>query len=129
MTGRPSDYSDNVAATILERLADGASLRAICADEAMPARSTVFLWLAENKSFSDQYARAREAQGDGEFDKITEVAESATPENVNVARLRIDALKWRASKLAPKKYGDKVAHVGGDESDAPINHSISVKFV
>ena len=32
-------------------------------------------------------------------------------------RLQVDARKWAAGKLAPKKYGDKLA-VGGDE-DAP----------
>lgn len=31
-------------------------------------------------------------------------------------RLRMDARKWVASKLKPKKYGDKLALAGDDES-------------
>jgi len=32
------------------------------------------------------------------------------PENINRSRLRVDARKWAASKLAPRKYGDRVEH-------------------
>jgi len=31
-------------------------------------------------------------------------------ENIQRSRLRVDALKWVASKLAPRKYGDRVEH-------------------
>lgn len=93
---------------ICERIAEGESLRDICASKKMPNRSSVFKWLAGNEELSDQYARAREAQGDGEFDEIRKIATAATPENVQVARLQIDALKWRAGKLRPKVYGDKL---------------------
>jgi hypothetical protein len=34
--GRPSDYCAEIAMTICDRLADGESLRAICADAEMP---------------------------------------------------------------------------------------------
>jgi hypothetical protein len=47
--GRPSEYSDKIAEAICERLLNGESLRAICADPAMPARATVFRWLARNQ--------------------------------------------------------------------------------
>jgi hypothetical protein len=30
------------------------------------------------------------------------------------------------SKVAPKKYGDKIAHVGGGSEDEPIKHQHSV---
>lgn len=106
----------------------GASLRAICTDDEMPAMSTVFRWLAEDsdegRAFSEQYARAREAQADTIFDEILAIADDGTNdyveklradgekdtafdgEHVQRSRLRVDARKWMASKLAPKKYGD-----------------------
>ena len=31
-------------------------------------------------------------------------------ENINRSRLRVDARKWAAARLAPKKYGDRVEH-------------------
>ena len=37
-------------------------------------------------------------------------------ENIQRSRLRVDARKWAAARLAPKKYGDRVEHdhKGGD---------------
>jgi hypothetical protein len=54
--------------------------------------------------------RAREAQADKLFKESLEIADKATPENVNVARLQVDTRKWAAARLAPKKYGDRISH-------------------
>lgn len=110
---RPSDYTQEIADLICEEIAKGRSLRAICADrdaefDSIPAERTVYRWLEEQETFRQHYARAREAQGDGKFEQTWEIAAAATPENVQVARLQIDTIKWQASKLAPKKYGDKI---------------------
>ena len=34
--------------------------------------------------------------------------EAFNSHDAQIGRLRVDALKWVASKLAPKRYGDKV---------------------
>lgn len=126
MAGRPTDYCVDVAAQICSRIADGESLRSICRDPAMPASSTVFVWLQVHPSFTEQYTRAREAQADALADDILEIADDArndwmerrkgdgeavtgweyNGEHVNRSRLRVDARKWIASKLKPKKYGE-----------------------
>lgn len=123
--GRPSEFSQETADAICERLADGESLRAICADEDMPNKATVFRWLGAFPAFSDQYARSREEQAETLADDIVSISDEAGTrsivndegDEVLVAfdatavarnRLRIDARKWVASKLKPKKYGDKV---------------------
>jgi len=116
--GRPTSYTDEIAEQICDRIARGESLKQILADKEsgwLPGESTVYRWLAENDFFRERYAHAREAQADGEFDQAKAIAMSATPENVQVARLQVDTIKWRAAKLAPKKYGDKIehAHSGG----------------
>lgn len=115
--GRPSKFTKELADKICECLANGDSLRKICASGNMPAASTVWLWLSENKAFSEQYARAREKQAEFYADEIVEIADSviASSDEVLKARLQIDARKWHASKLAPKKYGDKVTQ--------DVNHS------
>lgn len=132
---RPSTYSQETADIICERLANGESLRAICLDEDFPNKSTVFRWLAASEEFRDQYARARESQADALFDEILHIADTPeTGERVKVTedgktettredmlghrRLQIDARKWIASKLQPKKYGDKL-ELAGDPS-APL---------
>lgn len=133
-SGRSSTFSPAMADKICQRIAQGESLRAICKGKDTPAISTVFKWLADIKSFSDQYARAREEQAETLAGEIVAIAD-ATPElepvldkdgNVVEMRLhpayvawqknRVDARKWVASKLKPKVYGDKVQteHSGPD---------------
>ena len=55
------------------------------------------------------------------------VASAKNPENIQRSRLRVDARKWTASKLKPKKYGDKLTH-GGDP-DNPLKISGTVNFI
>jgi len=137
--------TDAVVFELLERIADGESLRAICRDDHMPDKATVFRWLADDAELRDQYARARETQADSIFDEIIEIADDArndwmekldaegqsagwvlNGDHVQRSRLRIDARKWMAGKLRPKVYGDKVEHehkggltvsVSGTEAD------------
>jgi len=125
--GRPSSFTQEVADTICERLADGESMRAICSEDGMPSTSMVCRWLASNETFREQYARARELQADALFDDVLTIAdngrndwmernfgeETRWVENGEAIRrsvLRIDARKWMAGKLQPKKYGDKQQH-------------------
>ena len=119
--GRPSDYSPEIAARICDLLASGESLRSICAADDMPAQSSVFLWLQKHSEFSEQYARAREAQMELWAGQIVEIADE-TNDDVQRARLRVDTRKWLMSKLAPKKYGDKVTneHTGPDGGPVQI---------
>lgn len=133
--GRQSGYSDATADAICERLANGESLVAICKRDGMPAASTVFKWLTERPAFSERYARAREAQADTLAQEILHIAntpqkgvivttkewgeEIRTADMIEHRRLQVDARKWIAAKLAPKKYGDKL-EVGGDPSSPLI---------
>jgi hypothetical protein len=104
----------------------------------MPDRSTVYDWLLRHPEFADQYARAREEQADTLADEIIAIADEQ-PEIIAVTdkktgaliehkldgaflqwqKNRIDARKWTAMKLKPKKYGDRMA-VEGVEGGAAI---------
>lgn len=121
-----AEFSQALFDAICERIADGESLREICAEPDMPSKTSVMRWLASNAALSDQYARARELQADHEFDEIKAIADKASPEDVQVARLRIDTRRWRAGKLRPKVYGDKLdlsgnvgfsVTIAGDDAD------------
>jgi hypothetical protein len=103
----------------------------------MPSCAAVFEWLNARPKFVEQYTRAREAQADMYADQIVDIADDAgmdvetvvlgngkkeqrlNGEAVARAKVRIDARKWVASKLKPKKYGDRVTHQG-DEEAPPI---------
>jgi hypothetical protein len=117
-TGRPSGFSQSAADTICARIADGESLRSICAEKAMPSRAAVFKWLQDFPIFADQYARAREDQAETYADDVVRIADQEL--DANRARVRIDARKWAAGKLKPKKYGDKVVNEHSGPDGAPI---------
>lgn len=125
--GRPTDYTKDMADKICEKISGGLSLRAICAEAGMPARGTVYRWLIENADFQDQYARAREKQADYFAEEIIEIADSAEAESaaVSKAKLQIDARKWAASKIAPKKYGDK-QEIDVKSSDGSMRPSVRI---
>ena len=124
--GRPSDYTPEIAAEICHRLAQGNSLRSICRADDMPSERAVFNWLQKHDEFVQQYARAREAQADTLADEILDISntpilgvktkigkdgvETTEGDMIEHRRLQVDARKWLAGKLAPKKYGDKTDH-------------------
>jgi hypothetical protein len=114
--GRPSSYTEAMASEICRRMVEGESLRTICKAPGMPTFVTVFNWMRAHPEFLEQYARAREAQADAHVEEMLEVARQAvhakTSEEVQGYRLLVDTLKWRASKMKPKSYGDKVTLEG-----------------
>ncbi len=125
--GRPESYSQSIADRICEQIATTQrSLRTICTDENMPSVQTVLKWLREDKNgFLAQYTRAKEEQADLLVEDMLDIADDGTndymtiekgdktynvedKEVTNRSKLRVETRKWIASKLKPKKYGDKL---------------------
>ncbi len=105
--GRPSKFSQELADEICNRLAHGETLRSIIASSPhLPERRTIYAWLDAQQDFQLQYKKARAEQADYYAELI--VDESFSSHDAGIGRLRVDALKWAASKMAPKKYGDKI---------------------
>lgn len=136
--GRPSTFTPETVDAICEHIAQGKSLVRWSAVEGNAGYTTVMRWLRDSEEFRNKYACAREAQADFLAEEIVQIAddglndtyetEDGPKTNQDViarSRLRVDARKWYASKLAPKKYGDKVetTHTGA------IDHSLTVNFV
>jgi hypothetical protein len=138
--GRPTLYTVELADRICELILDGQSLRKICEAEDMPHRATVMRWLGAHDSFRDQYARVKAEQAEVMADEIVSIADEGDTkvvvcgdgtsmvvfDSTAVARnrLRVDARKWVAAKLLPKKYGDKVQQ----EVSGPDGGPIAVSF-
>lgn len=106
--GRPSEYTPEQADSICTWVAEGRSLRSWCR---LHERSmhTVYKWLRETPDFMQRYARAHDDRADSLADEIVEIADEAqwgTLEQIQAARLRMDARKWVAAKLRPQKWGD-----------------------
>lgn len=106
--------------------------------EAFPTYSTIMLWLSEDEVLSERYARAKEAQADFMADEMLDIADdgrndwmtkqngSGEPckivdtETIQRSKLRIDARKWLASKLKPKKYSEKLQTEHSGPGGGPI---------
>lgn len=99
----------------------------------LPSYSTVMKWLEEDEILSDRYARGKEAQADFMADELLEIADSDVDNvvdqngvsrkdsaDVQHKRLRVDTRKWLASKLKPKKYGDKTILSGDKENPLAV---------
>ena len=113
-------FTQKIFDEICLRIAEGESLRKICKDEKMPNITTVWHWLNNNEALDKQYARAREEQAETLVDEIIDISdekkddtyldedgrEIINQEVIARSRLRVDARKWVASKLKPKKFGD-----------------------
>lgn len=120
--GRPTDYTDALAADICSRLSDGQSMRKIAKDDDMPSSATMFNWLRVHSTFLEQYEIAKAECADMYAEEIIEISDDSqndyieedkdgkrlNPENIQRARLKVDARKWVAAKLKPKKYGDRI---------------------
>src|SRR5574343_626122 len=143
--GRPSDYSQDLADIICARLAEGESLRTVCKDDDMPCKTTVFMWMRTNAEFLNQYTRAKEESADALIEDILDIADDGTNdwmekrnaegenigwslngEHVNRSRLRVDARKWIAEKLKPKKYGAKLEHNGPNGGPIAVEATLKI---
>lgn len=121
--GRPSKYTDELAAQICAEMSEGRSLKSICEDEGMPHIATIFRWLGDSKheAFCDNYARAMEMRAQAMFEDMQEIADDAAADYVETkkglvvvkeivqrSKLRIETRQWMLMRMAPKKYGDKL---------------------
>jgi hypothetical protein len=143
-TGRPSKYTTEIAAEILTRLSEGESLRTIVKDKHMPAQSTVYEWLLAKPDFAEHYARAREEQADTLADEIVAIADETPDLNpvldkdgqlirmelhsayIQWQKNRVDARKWVAAKLKPKKYSEK--QILSNDPESPVSIGVNLDF-
>jgi hypothetical protein len=110
---RHAGYTTEIARLICDRVLAGESLRQICQDTSMPARSTVFVWLEEYEHFAAQYRSAKRWQIEDLLDEIGEITDSSLdrieagnfdPDGLRQAKRQIATRKLLVAKLRPKKY-------------------------
>lgn len=142
--GRPTIYNEKLAKIICDRIAKGESVRSISRDDKMPDQTTILAWAIDiSHPFSKQYDRAREIQAETLTDELHEIADDARNdfmerqtkdgfvalvdhEHIARSKLRIDTRKWAASKLRPKRYGEKVTQEITGKDGGPVQ-TIAIK--
>ncbi|NDD83405.1 hypothetical protein EBZ38_03870 [bacterium] len=118
------DKKEEAVKHILLQLATSElGLEHICnAEEWLPSASTFHEWRAGDKVLAERYARAREEQAVYMADTAGVIGTQLVAKNPSYSvdpqayRAYLDGVKWRASKLAPKTFGEKqqVEHTGKD---------------
>jgi hypothetical protein len=128
MKATPKAEKEKKITEVLAGMRNGLSLRQ-SSENANVKAQTFLSWVDQDKDLSEQYARARSDMIDKIADDIIKIADEEmipTGEGkvdnamVQKQRLRVDTRKWLLSKLAPKKYGDKLELTGDDKSPLTI---------
>lgn len=147
-SGRPTLYSEEIGREICLRLAEGESLRAVCAGENMPHESTVRSWAIDpDHPISTHYRAARELGYHKMADELLEISDDGTNdwmvregkdgestayhangEHVQRSKLRVETRKWLLAKALPKIYGDRIsAEVTGKDGKDLVPESASTR--
>jgi hypothetical protein len=162
--GRPGKDWTAIRRDLLQMIATSNKSLQKCLNEINPkyneklAVITVFDWIHDDKEFAKQYARAKEDQADFLAEEILSIADDTSEDEIFIeaedgsgqtakricnkefiarSRLRVDTRKWIASKLKPKKYGDKVDVTSGDKplegatiiNLSPIEKATRIAFI
>jgi terminase small subunit-like protein len=132
---KPSvEYSQAIAQEICNAIASSTKgIGRLCRENPhWPDRSNIYKWCFMHSLFRDQYAQAKCLQVDWLVEEALEIAYDGTRDTyvdekngqercdnewVARSRLKVDTIKWYASKLAPKLYGDKKESDEKDGSD------------
>jgi hypothetical protein len=126
--GAPTLKTPDLLDAIFAGISLGKSARAMCVEVGISQR-VLWNWLASDEELMRQYQRAKELCIDTYAEEIIEISDERAADTyvdekgrevvnrdvIARAQLRIDARKWYAARLAPKKYGDKSSP--SDEGD------------
>ena len=116
--GRPTLYTPELADEICDAISSSDNgLAHLCVNNShWPSREQIFVWLRRYPEFAHKYTQAKECQVEVSVDYMQELmsephrfVDQETGQiriDVPMIRTKMDAIKWQAGKLKPKKYGD-----------------------
>lgn len=116
--GRPTLYSPQLADEICDAIASSELGLCHLVDQNphWPERQVIFIWRRKYPDFNDKYAKAKEDQTEVCVEHMQEImnephkyidAETGYQKiDTGMLRLKMDAIRWQAGKLKPKKFGD-----------------------
>jgi hypothetical protein len=100
--GRPSKFTEAIAAEICKRMSEGETLRAICRDEHMPAWQTVYDWMSDDRhvEFSRRVARARVLGYDAIAEETLEILDERPEYATSEGGSRVDTgyVAWQKNR-------------------------------
>ena len=110
---KPPSYTPELWQRFLEEVSSGRSVRDICDNvPGMPGKSTTWRWINSDPERAAQYDRAHAAGLELIMEEILDLAddlpEDPSAGQVAKRKLQVNTRQWVASKLLPKKYGDRM---------------------
>lgn len=119
-----SEERSLISKTVLDGMRSGLSAFKACQEAGIP-QSTFLRWVDDDAILAENYARAREDL----IERIATEIMDISDQDVGMAvdgkrdwaavqkhRLQVDTRKWLLSKLAPKKFGDRL-ELSGDPAN------------
>jgi hypothetical protein len=136
--GNPTIYSQEMADAICLRIMEGGTVRKICTEPGMPARSTVHMWVQTNKPFALQYDNACKIRREIWAEEIIDIADTTemgevmkdgpngkeirTGDMVQHRHLRVESRKWILART-DARFGDRVRQEHSGPDGKPIEFS------
>ena len=108
---------------------EGLSIAKISKLASMPSLQILYHWKRHMPEFARLLKEAREDRADLLFERYMELAEDAdeySDAELRAIKIRIDAWRWAAEKLAPKEYGGQKER---EDTSAPLQISIYTGIV
>ena len=105
-----AEYSEELVDRVCDEIAIGRSVKDICDSEGWaPNQDTWYKWMWRHPDVAEKYARAKEAAQHVMAAEMMNIIDQAKGDRKlsDWARMKMDAIKWQASKLAPKTFGEK----------------------
>ncbi len=127
--GRPTMYTSELGDEICEVVASSELGLCHLVDQNphWPARATIFIWRRKYKDFREKYTRAKEDQTEVSVEYMQEIMNEPhiyidletgfQKVDVGMLKVKMDAIKWQAGKLKPKKFGEV-------KNQEPINNEV-----
>lgn len=127
----PTKRTDALVDEVLEAIAEGETLAAVCRREGMPNRRTWTQWCYDDPNLAKRYQTAREAGEEAIADDCLAIADDSAndyvqtdkglafnAENVQRSKLRVHTRLQLLAKWNPKKWGERTTLAG--DPDAPL---------
>lgn len=119
------ELTEQVIESIIDGMCGGKTLKQCC-ELAQWDYVNVHKRILASDSLKLLYAHARAAYTQYRVQQMHDIAadKEIDPQR---ARLMVDCIKWEASKVIPKEYGDKIDHTIGNPDGTPLD--LTVNFV
>jgi len=124
--------TDEMIEEIIDRVASGETVSSICRDKHLCCRTVFYAKITETDDLTNRYARARKLQAHALMDEAIEESrkcisvangDPGTGEagaRVQAKKVHIDTIKFAASKLNVKDYGNKISNEISGPNGGPI---------